>query len=367
MNRTRSSRRHSDFCFLVGLLLPALSLLAQTESPRQLVERGKGEFKIAAYKASLATFDRLDALSRQPAFEAERPKLLPLIAFYRGANHAALREDDAAEREFRIYLQAFPNASIDPAAFPPLVTRCFERARQRPADRAAGKSSSDEASGRGMADAYARFRTADRRPAPVNTDDWARGTVRYLFMKGELDAWSNLADPVSRAEFITQFWQRRDPNPQTPENEFREEYEKRVQFADAMFTTGEVKGSDTDRGLVLILLGPPSYATQIPLKSDDDPVQAARSRPVARYVPGPAGQTSVEYEERNPMTAEVIQGVREVWHYRRDRLPKSVRFNEVDFEFVTKKGYGDSVLQRDNRVLAALDDARGEGRPAAAK
>jgi hypothetical protein len=84
-------------------------------------------------------------------------------------------------------------------------------------------------------------------------------------------------------------------------------------------------------------------------------------------VPGPAGQTSVEYEERNPMTAEVIQGVREVWHYRRDRLPKSVRFNEVDFEFVTKKGYGDSVLQRDNRVLAALDDAREEGRPAAAK
>ena len=366
MNRTRSFRRPSDFCFVIGLLLPTLSLRAQTESPRQLVERGKAEFKVAAYKASLATFNRLDDLSREPAFEAERPKLQPLIAFYRGANHAALREDDTAEREFGVYLHAFPDASIDPAAFPPLVIRCFERARQRPTTRAAGKHSSDEVSGRGMGAAYARFRPADRRPAHENADDWARGTIRYILTKDELDEWSSLADPVSRAEFITRFWQRRDPNPLTSENEFRDEYEKRIQFADAMFTTGEQRGSATDRGLVFILMGPASYATQIPLRSDDDPVQAARSRPVARIVPGPAGQTTVEYGERNPLTAEVLQGVREVWHSNRDRLPKTVHFTEVDFEFVTKKGYGEATLQRDNRVLSALDQARGEGRPAAA-
>jgi hypothetical protein len=55
------------------------------------------------------------------------------------------------------------------------------------------------------------------------------------------------------------------------------------------------------------------------------------------------------------MTAEKIQGTREVWHYRRDRLPAAVRFNKVDFEFLTKEGYGTSVLQREGDVLTVLD------------
>ena len=38
-------------------------------------------------------------------------------------------------------------------------------------------------------------------------------------------------DPVSRSEFVTAFWKARDPRPETVENEFREEFEKRVAFA----------------------------------------------------------------------------------------------------------------------------------------
>jgi hypothetical protein len=49
---------------------------------------------------------------------------------------------------------------------------------------------------------------------------------------------------------------------------------------------------------------------------------------------------------------------REVWHYRRELLPKGVPYQQVDFEFITRHGYGKNVLQRDPAPLAALEAAR---------
>jgi hypothetical protein len=48
----------------------------------------------------------------------------------------------------------------------------------------------------------------------------------------------------------------------------------------------------------------------------------------------------------------------EVWHYRMDLLPKGLPSRELDAIFVTKKGYGQNVLQRDQEVLAALEASR---------
>ena len=49
---------------------------------------------------------------------------------------------------------------------------------------------------------------------------------------------------------------------------------------------------------------------------------------------------------------------REVWKYQREALPKGVSITELTVVFVTKKGYGRSVLQRDPAVLATLEAAR---------
>jgi hypothetical protein len=48
----------------------------------------------------------------------------------------------------------------------------------------------------------------------------------------------------------------------------------------------------------------------------------------------------------------------EVWHYRKDLLPKGVSYTQVDAAFITKKGYGKNVLQRDPDVLATLNAAK---------
>lgn len=344
--------------FLAAACLVPGAVSGASDSPRELFEKGKAEFKIGSYRSSLATFERLDQVSRQPGLEQERSKLEPVIAFYRGANHAALGETQAAKAEFQTYLAFFPAADIDRAAFPRSVIAAFQKAREESAadggHSQAGKAAPEE---RGIAAAYARFESSTQNPSPGIDERWAEGPVRYLLTKSEKVAWDRITGPVERADFISRFWQERDPDPLTTENEFRDEFEKRVRFADTYFSVGEKKGSETDRGLVFALLGPPTYAGQTPLTMEDDPIQVARAAPVQEMRTDSRGRIIVTYVPRLPLTTQAIQGTREIWHYRRDRLPRSAKFQEVDFEFITKEGYGDAVLQREHRVLMTLEDA----------
>jgi GWxTD domain-containing protein len=337
---------------LAGFFLPRNT---PAESPlSELFQRGKTESKLGSYQASLATFQKLDELSRQPGNEAVRAKLEPLIAFYRGVNHAALGEKETARLDFQTYLSSFPAAHLDPAAFPRSVIDVFNAARDevKPAE---GKDRRRPSGESPIAADYARFHTDPNHPE-VADGKWAEGAIRFLMTRQERAAWERATEPAERAEFVTAFWRRRDPSPETPENEFREEIEKRLAFADARFTIGEEKGSATDRGMVFVLLGPPSYIGQTPLKSEDDSLQAARAAPLREFSTT-TRRTAYQYIPRDPLSAEVIQGTREIWHYRRDRLPAAVRFNELDFEFTTKKGYGTAVLQRDQQILLALEAA----------
>ena len=59
-----------------------------------------------------------------------------------------------------------------------------------------------------------------------------------------------------RENFIESFWRRRDPNPDTEENEYREEYYERIAYANERFTSG-IPGWRTDRGRIYIAWGKP--------------------------------------------------------------------------------------------------------------
>jgi GWxTD domain-containing protein len=58
-------------------------------------------------------------------------------------------------------------------------------------------------------------------------------------------------------DFIEAFWKRRDPDPHTPGNEFSKTFYERVEAADRLYSEGAARGSLTDRGRALVLLGPP--------------------------------------------------------------------------------------------------------------
>lgn len=96
--------------------------------------------------------------------------------------------------------------------------------------------------------------------------DWLE-TVSPIITKTEKEVFLKLKTPEERNKFIEMFWRQRDPLPDTNENEFYQEYMKRVQFADANFgRETSKKGSQTERGYFYLLLGPPLerqiFATQ---------------------------------------------------------------------------------------------------------
>jgi len=89
------------------------------------------------------------------------------------------------------------------------------------------------------------------------TKEWYGGPVRYIITKQEVKAYKALETELDRRNFIDWFWQRRDTEPSTPENEFRNRYEQRVYEATRMFSETSTVGWKTDMGKVYILIGPP--------------------------------------------------------------------------------------------------------------
>jgi GWxTD domain-containing protein len=183
----------------------------------------------------------------------------------------------------------------------------------------------------------------------------------------ERDAYSRLSDPVQRSEFITEFWKRRDPHPETPENEFREEFERRVAFADQRMAQDETRGSLTDRGQVFVLLGPPTYVGRRPLRTGEDANDANgmmiyTQSDISNALHGKTGaQAAIIWDKMtgpNNALPNSDGNYREIWHYRRESLPQGISYLQVDFDFITKKGYGKNVMQRDDRTLSTLETAR---------
>lgn len=88
-------------------------------------------------------------------------------------------------------------------------------------------------------------------------DKWLREDVVYIISPEERAVFQSLTTDDERERFIEQFWHRRDPDPRTGVNEFREEHFRRIAYANERFTSGE-PGWKTDRGRIYITHGPPT-------------------------------------------------------------------------------------------------------------
>jgi len=84
---------------------------------------------------------------------------------------------------------------------------------------------------------------------------WLSEEVPYIITDSERAAFKKLATDEEREQFIEQFWERRNPNPGSPENEFKEEYYRRIAYANEHYASG-IPGWKTDRGRIYIMYGP---------------------------------------------------------------------------------------------------------------
>jgi len=99
-------------------------------------------------------------------------------------------------------------------------------------------------------------------------------TLRYISGKEERKVYSSLGLQAKR-DFLVRFWLPRDRSPETPRNEYRDEYLARVKYANENFS-GLREGWQTDRGRVLLLYGVPDDIERYPSSSENRPYQVWR-------------------------------------------------------------------------------------------
>lgn len=88
------------------------------------------------------------------------------------------------------------------------------------------------------------------------TDEFFTKT-RLIMLKNEIKLYKHLPDAESRVSFIEDFWKKRDPSPGTLDNEYKDEYERRLEYVERWFKEGNIRGLESDRGKVYLLIGPP--------------------------------------------------------------------------------------------------------------
>ncbi len=160
---------------------------------------------------------------------------------------------------------------------------------------------------------------------------WLDQDVTYIISDEERKAFRNLSNDEERDAFIEQFWLRRNPNPDSPENDFREEHYRRIAYANEHFAAGK-PGWKTDRGHIYIAFGKPDSI-------DAHPSGGSYQRPMDEG----GGETSTF-----PF---------EVWHY---RYLEGVGDN-LDLEFVDTCQCGDYHFTIDRGEKDALQHVPGMG------
>jgi GWxTD domain-containing protein len=92
---------------------------------------------------------------------------------------------------------------------------------------------------------------------------WLNEDVVWIITDQERAAFKQLSNDEERDNFIEAFWQRRDPTPDTEENEYKEEHYRRIAYANEHFAAG-IPGWKTDRGRMYIMYGPPDEISGSP-------------------------------------------------------------------------------------------------------
>jgi len=133
--------------------------------------------------------------------------------------------------------------------------------------------------------------------------NWTQGPVRWLMLPSDWREVQRIEEASEAVEFIETFWRLRDSDPLTEVNEFQAQFASHVEAADQLYGEDGIRGSLTDRGRALILLGPP-------------PRMRLGSEAALAWKPG-------RRSKRRSTTREVRI---EVWRYPEENLsPKLVR------------------------------------------
>ncbi|HEX8475281.1 MAG TPA: GWxTD domain-containing protein [Pyrinomonadaceae bacterium] len=162
-------------------------------------------------------------------------------------------------------------------------------------------------------------------------EKWLTNDVDFIITDGERRAFKKLATDEEREQFIEDFWRKRDPDPDTEENEYKEEHYERIAYANQHFASG-IPGWKTDRGRIYIMFGKADEVESHPSGGQYD-------RPMYH---GGGSTTTYPFE---------------IWFYR--YIPGVG--SGVEIEFVDPTGTGEYRIARSPNEKDALMNVPGAG------
>ena len=136
---------------------------------------------------------------------------------------------------------------------------------------------------------------------------WMDEDVAYIISDDEKSTFKALANDEERENFVEQFWTRRNPDPRSADNAFKEEHYRRIAYANEHFTSG-IAGWRTDRGRIYIMLGPPDQLESHPTGgSYDRPYSEGGGQTVTypfekwwyRHVDGVGDDVDIEFVDKS--------------------------------------------------------------------
>jgi GWxTD domain-containing protein len=160
---------------------------------------------------------------------------------------------------------------------------------------------------------------------------WLTDEVPEIITDAERRAFLQLSTNEERQQFIEIFWDRRNPEPDSPVNSYREEHYRRLAYADEHFSSG-ITGRKTDRGRIYILWGAPD-------EIESHPTGGTYDRPMTQ---GGGSTTTYPWE---------------LWRYRH---LEGIGEN-IEIEFVDPTGSGEYRITRDPCEKDALSHVPGAG------
>jgi GWxTD domain-containing protein len=97
--------------------------------------------------------------------------------------------------------------------------------------------------------------------------------IRYICRSEEIDIFKQLEDIESKKRFLSQFWARRDNDPATPVNEYKQLYFENLRVVNQNFSNQFKDGWRTDRGRVILIYGKPNEIERNPSTIDSQPYE----------------------------------------------------------------------------------------------
>lgn len=141
--------------------------------------------------------------------------------------------------------------------------------------------------------AAAKSHAESQHPSPSpNYAAWLNQDVRWIITDEERASFNLLKRDEERDQFVQQFWQRRDPTPETFLNEFKQEHYRRMLYANEHFATTDTPGWRTDRGRVYVVYGKPDQVTST--DKDGEPTETW----LYRYIFEIGQQVEIEFVDR---------------------------------------------------------------------